>query len=167
MWFRSFIDSLKIPGSRTPAQRTPPRRRSSHLRLEALEDRRMLSFTPAVTYPIDQAPTAIVSADFNGDGQLDLATSGGDQVSVLLGNPDGSFQVARSYPTGPNPAQLAAGDFNNDGRLDLATADLGEIEYAGNGGYGWSGGSVSVLLGNGDGSFQPPGVSPQRAVPSR
>jgi hypothetical protein len=68
-----------------------------------------------------------------------VANSGSNNVSVLLGNGDGSFQDARSFAAGSGPRSVAAGDFNGDGLLDLAVA-------------GDSG--VSVLLGNGDGSFQ-------------
>src|SRR5207237_49413 len=64
----------------------------------------------------------------------------GNDVSVLLGNGDGTFQPARPYPVGSAPHSLTLGDFNGDGRLDLATANS-------------TGNSVAVLLGNGDGSF--------------
>jgi hypothetical protein len=67
-------------------------------------------------------------------------------VSVLLGNGDGSFQAARTFAAGTAPYSVAVGDFNGDGIPDLAVADNGD--YSGNGA------GVSVLLGNGDGSFQ-------------
>src|SRR5262249_10535590 len=87
--------------------------------------------------------------DVNGDGRLDLAVAnyGGppsfndSNVSVLLGNGDGSFQPARNFAAGLLPVFLAAGDVNGDGLPDLAVAH--------------GDGTVSVLLGNGDGSFQP------------
>src|SRR3982750_787942 len=100
-------------------------------RCEVLEDRRLLSFSPATSFPVGANPQAVVTADFNNDGKLDLATSGYDYeigdgtVSVLLGNGNGSFQPARTSATGPYPFSLAAGDFNADGKIDLAAANNG------------------------------------------
>jgi hypothetical protein len=110
-------------------------------RLEPLDHRIVPSFSPATAYAVGTGPQAVVSADFNGDGRLDLATAntGDDTISVLLGNGDGTFQTART--AGPGLGNLAAADFNGDGRTDLATF----------GDYGTYG--VSILLGNGDGTF--------------
>jgi hypothetical protein len=89
--------------------------------------------------------------DFNGDGHLDLAVAGIDYggrpglVSILLGNGDGTFQPAHSYAIGSNPVALVVGDFDGDGHLDLAIDDSGSVNTPG---------SVIILLGNGDGSFQ-------------
>jgi hypothetical protein len=119
---------------------------------EVLEDRRLLSFSPATSFPVGTNPQAVVTADFNNDGKLDLATSNFDDatgdgtVSVLLGNGNGSFQPARTFATGPYPFSLTAGDFNADGKLDLATANNG----------GGDNNDVSILLGNGDGTFAAP-----------
>ena len=91
----------------------------------------------------------IVTADFNGDGNLDLAvadqTGANSAVAILLGNGDGTFQAPVSYSTGATSAAfLAAGDFNNDGAPDLAVVNSGTQD------------SVSILLGNGNGTFQAP-----------
>jgi trimeric autotransporter adhesin len=116
---------------------------------ETLEDRRMLSFSPATSFPVGTNPQAVVTADFNNDGKLDLATSnydgatGDGSVSVLLGNGDGSFQPTLTSATGPYTYSLAAGDFNADGKIDLATANWGAGDNN----------DVSILLGNGDGTF--------------
>jgi hypothetical protein len=83
---------------------------------------------------------SLVVSDLNGDGHLDLATANGD-VSVLLGNGDGTFQKPRHFTVGAFPGSLMVTDLNGDGRPDLATA---------NGFFG----DVSVLLGNSDGTFQ-------------
>lgn len=112
----------------------------------------LVAFTtsaPAQTYVFNQAdfstgasPVAVVAGDFNGDGKLDLATanSGDNTVSVLIGNPDGSFQPHVDYKVGGFPSAIASGDFNGDGKLDLAVTSYD--------------GTVSILLGNGDGTFQ-------------
>src|SRR5439155_11212913 len=84
----------------------------------------------------------------NGDGILDLAVAGGSGVTVLLGNGDGSFRTPQSYPIGMNPTSVAVGDFNGDGKLDLAVANAGTYPD-------YTDGSVSILLGQGDGTFLP------------
>ena len=92
-------------------------------------------------------PIALVAGDFNGDGRTDLAVAnyGSNDVSVLLGNGDGTFQNQVPYAVGDLPNALVAGDFNGDGRTDLAVANYGSND-------------VSVLLGNGDGTFQDHGA---------
>src|SRR5262245_14467560 len=120
-------------------------RRISRACFEALEARQLMSFTPAVSYPAGTNPQEIVTADFNNDGRLDLATCniGGNNVSVLLGNGNGTFQAPRTSAAGDNPVSIAVGDFNGDGKLDLTAANGGTT-------------GVSVMRGNGDGTFQTP-----------
>jgi Calx-beta domain/FG-GAP-like repeat len=120
-------------------------KRRTCLHVEALDDRCLPSFTPAVSYAVGSGPYDVVTADFNRDGIPDLATANyyGNTVSVLLGKADGTFQPAKTSATGANPLSLAVGDFNGDLNLDLATANRDAD-------------SVSVLLGTGTGTFQAP-----------
>jgi large repetitive protein len=105
------------------------------------------TFEPAVYYTIDSSLESvawIAASDFRGDGNVDLAVADrlGQNISILLGNGDGTFQSPVQYPTtGVGPTFVAVGDFNNDGKPDLIVADA---PY------------VSVMLGNGDGTLQPP-----------
>lgn len=101
-----------------------------------------VGFQPAVSYAVGTGPVAVQAADFNGDGTPDLAVanSGSGDLSILLGNGDGTFQAAVTFDAGmPNPEILTTGDFNQDGKADLAAFEPGVL---------------SVLLGKGDGSFQ-------------
>jgi hypothetical protein len=115
------------------------------------------TFLPAVNYSAGPYPYSVAVGDFNGDGKLDLAVANrgtypsynDGSVSVLLGKGDGSFLPAQAVPAGGGPISLAMGDFNSDGKLDLAVANLGTPPF-------YTNGSVSVLLGKGDGSFQAP-----------
>jgi Calx-beta domain/FG-GAP-like repeat len=115
---------------------------------ETLEDRRLLSFGPAASYPVGINPQAVTTADLNRDGRADLVTANayGNTVSALLGNADGTFQSAQNYATGAGPRSLAVGDLNGDGNADVVVTIGTDIT---------AGGSLSVLLGNGNGTFQP------------
>jgi hypothetical protein len=106
------------------------------------------TFQPQITYAVGFGPTAIVAGDFNGDGHTDLAVADRVGVQVLLGNGDGTFQPAETVAAGIDGA-IVAGDFNGDGKLDLAVAEAG-FSYR-----FYNPGGVFVLLGNGDGTFQP------------
>ena len=85
-----------------------------------------------------------IVADLNGDGIPDLAGTGTNSASVMLGNGDGTFRAKVNYPVGGQAQDLAAGDFNGDGRIDLVVS-LNDVAF-----------SLSLLRGNGDGTFAAP-----------
>ena len=104
------------------------------------------TFPNATTSSVGTNPRSIIAGDFNGDGKLDLATAnnGANSVSILLNNGNGTFPSTPSYTytVGSSPTSIIAGDFNGDGTLDLAVANSGA-----------GANSVSVLSGNGNGTF--------------
>jgi len=114
------------------------------------------TFTQAAgsAVPAGSEPVALLPGDFNGDGSLDLAVAnfGDGTVTVLLGNGDGTFTEAAGSPVtvGTQPGSVAMEDFNGDGIPDLAVANFGD-------------GTVTILLGTGDGTFTEAAGSPVSA----
>jgi hypothetical protein len=133
-----------------------------------------VSLTPVV-------PTAVTVGDFNGDGKADLAvathTTSQDQMTLLLGNGNGTFQAPVSMmtdtvpllgslgPAGGGPSAIVSGDFNGDGHTDLVVVNNKDVVVATAFGFRVGivstavqpePGTVSVLLGDGTGAFQAP-----------
>src|SRR5205823_1723228 len=88
--------------------------------------------------------SAIVVADFNGDGKPDLAAVEGGAVNIALSNGDGTFHFTTPLNGGNSfffTPSFAVGDFNNDGKTDLVLGDDSS-----------TGGTQAVFLGKGDGT---------------
>jgi hypothetical protein len=95
-------------------------------------------FSPAVNYAVGADPQTVTSADFNGDGKIDLVTAN----KILIGNGAGAFTMSTISNLINNSVEaIVAADFNNDNKKDLAMT------------YGFS---IVLLIGNGVGGFAPP-----------
>ena len=111
---------------------------------------RVLAPGRSTYYPVGANPTALAIADFNADGFPDavVANMGSQSLSLLRGatpNSKGNaaFGAPVPVPAGATPSSLVVADFNQDGYPDLAFADP-------------AGSRIVLLIGNGDGTFQPP-----------
>jgi hypothetical protein len=116
------------------------------------------TFQAQQTFATGTGPFGVAVSDINGDGQPDLvvADQNSNAVSVLLGNGNGTFQSQVTFATGfqsqvtfagSGPRYVAAPDLNGDGKPDLIVTNAGIVPGSG---------SVSVLLGNGNGTFHAP-----------
>jgi hypothetical protein len=117
------------------------------------------TFQSAYSYAIGNKPNAVAVADLNGDGSPDVISANNlspssinntnGNITVVLGNGDGTLRAGRAYLTGDqthgnNAAALVSADFNRDGIPDIVTSNFGTSD------------DLSVLLGNGDGTFKSP-----------
>lgn len=114
------------------------------------------TFRSAPNLSTGSTPQSVATGDFNGDGVADLVVVNAGSVLIFLGNGDGSFKPPTSAPTGASSITVAIGDFNGDGIPDLAvTNSCGNSNPCNN-----SNGTVSILIGKGDGTFAAAPASP-------
>jgi hypothetical protein len=112
------------------------------------------TFAPAQNYPIidsganSDGPFAVVAADFNGDHKMDVALVNSDRkaVVILMGNGNGTFGRGAVIQFPDIPYAIVAGDFNGDGKTDLAIGSGISSDNK-------TPGKVTILLGNGNGTF--------------
>jgi hypothetical protein len=106
-------------------------------------------FGAPTPYDLQAVPLFVRAADFNHDGKPDLAvTTNSNFVAVMLGKGNGTFKAQVNYPTEEGPQDLTVGDVNGDGNADLVVVnECGHTD-------GCRQGTVSILLGRGDGTFQ-------------
>ena len=106
----------------------------------ALDTCDSLSIKAAPNFPIGSKPYGIVAADFDRDGNVDVAVGSAEtqSLSVLGGYGTGSLKPAENFPAGSSPRALATSDFNNDTNPDVAVV---------------SGNNILIFMGSGNGSF--------------
>ena len=108
----------------------------------------LFNVAPSIFLGNNAAPQSVTSADFRGNGRLDLAIAdhNSNAVSVLLSNGDGTYQTAVNYSLGANmnPSFITSANLNADSRPDLVVVDNATPGF------------VSVLINNGDGTFATP-----------
>ena len=118
-----------------------------------------VNFEPKLDFPASDA-FAVATGDFNADGNVDVATATftGTDISVLLGNGDGTLRAPINTAGPTQQSSIATGDFNGDGRDDIVVSSLSP--------------NVTRFLSQGDGTFgagasDPVGGSPQDVIAAR
>ncbi len=100
-------------------------------------------FSTPVNLPVGSLPGAIMTADVDADGDLDVVVlSRGDlRMDVLLGNGDGTFAGSVDYPLSAGAVSFSLGDVDGDGNVDIVSANRSTVD------------NISLLRGLGDGTF--------------
>lgn len=133
-------------------------RRRTFLRVEGLEDRRVPAFLAPIDFATGATTVAAGVGDFNGDGFIDVVSvgnlSGRGVATVELNDGTGHFRASAPSPTGNSPVAVTVGDFDGDGKQDIATL------------ASYYTGGLTVLKGNGDGTFQPPQIYTVQTPPT-
>jgi FG-GAP-like repeat len=112
--------------------------------METLERRLQmsLSINAPINYPAGVSPVTFALSDLSNNGRSDIVTAAGSLVSVQIATNTGAFGSAQTYVVGSNVEDIIAAQLTNNGTMDLVTANSGSD-------------NVSVLMGNGDGTFKP------------
>lgn len=173
MWLRSRLSEASTPSAARSrkSKKRRARRQAARLQLESLESRCLPAFMAPVNYPAGPHVSSLAAGDFANNGIQDLvavngagyaASNNSSSASILMGNGDGTFKPALTFATGNDPVSVAVGDLTSDGKLDIVTANDGSPGQTYSLGYYQCGyippvpPSMSVLMGNGDGTFQAP-----------
>jgi hypothetical protein len=152
MWISSWLRNRNRSAANSRTRRLIRQRASVLGRLEVLEDRSMLSFGSPISVSLGGTPPiALATGDVNGDGRADIVAAVSQGIEVMLGKGNGHFAKPAFYPVynTEHVTAVAVADINGDGKLDIIT---GNDPPPDGGAFGQTA-SISVLQGNGTGSF--------------
>jgi hypothetical protein len=107
--------------------------------------------SPSAFLTVSHMPDALALGDFDGDSRTDIVVSGREAPDIVLfgGNGDGTFRLATLVPTGSVVENIEVDDLNHDLKVDLIVVD--DLDR------------ISLLTGNGDGTFGAPSIVLERA----